>query len=171
MVDSDVPRNGSRVELLHWLASNVTLGPGNSSTLFVPNTAEAAYLQPSPPVGDSPHAYTFLLFEQPLGFRIPSNFSGLLQTRVFFNTSAFVRAANLTTPLAANYIRVQNISGTPTATFPPPRPTNGTGNNATSSPSPSAFPGGADGLTVGGGAVFWGGVVASLIAGVFAYAL
>lgn len=173
LVDSDVPRNGSRIELLHWLATNVTLSnstaTNNQTALVVPGNPEAPYRQPSPPVGDIPHAYTFLLFVQPLGFRFPEAFTSVLQSRAPFNTTAFVAAANLSAPLAANYIRVQNLTGTPTTTFPPARPTNGTSNNGTSGPTP--FPGAAPALVVGGGALFWSGLAASMVAGVAAFAL
>jgi phosphatidylethanolamine-binding protein len=168
MIDSDVPRNGTRVQLLHWLVSGVTLG-GDNSTLSIPSTAEAEYRQPSPPVGDTPHAYTFILFPEPSNFSVPSQFNEVLQSRVFFNISDFAAAAGLSSPLAGNYIRVQNLTGSATTTFPPPRATNGT---SVPSPtgSPSSFPGSAVG-GFGGGRVFWVGVGSALLAGVAAVAL
>lgn len=172
MVDSDVPRNGTRVQLLHWLVSGVTLAEGNSSALVIPSTAEAEYAPPSPPVGDVPHAYTFILFEQPEGFSVPEQFNDVLQSRVFFDTAAFVAAAGLSQPaIGANYIRVQNLTGTPTQTFPPPRPTNGTnGTSPSSTPTPSQFPGAAP-AGLGGGSFFWAGLGTAIIAGVAAFAL
>lgn len=168
MVDSDVPRNGTRVELLHWLASNVTLD-GNSSSLVIP-AGEAEYRQPSPPVGDVPHAYTFILFPQPENFSIPEEFNEVLQSRVFFNTSNFVAAAGLSQPaIAANYIRVQNLTGTATTTFPPPRATNATTGPSSTSP-PLAFPGAAP-AGFGGATVFWAGLGTALVTGVLAFAL
>ncbi|KAF2791352.1 PEBP-like protein [Melanomma pulvis-pyrius CBS 109.77] len=165
MVDSDVPRNGTRVELLHWLVSDVTLSGNN--TLSFPGPGEAPYRQPSPPVGDTPHAYTLVLFPQPENFSIPSQFTDVLQTRVFFNMSNFVAAAGLGQPIAANYIKVQNLTGTPTQTFPPPRPTNATSASNTSTPE---FPGAAP-LVLGGGRVFWAGVGTAVVAGIAAFAL
>lgn len=138
LVDTDVPRNGTRVQLLHWLISNVTVSDSN---LVIPaeSSALAAYRQPSPPVGDVAHAYTALLFEQPANFSVPAQFTDVLQSRVFFDTAAFAEAAGLGSAIAANYFRVQNTSGTATQSFPPPAstPTNGT------TPPPAEFPGGA----------------------------
>jgi hypothetical protein len=170
MVDSDVPRNGTRVELLHWLVSNVTQS-SNGSTLVIPTPGEAEYRAPNPPVGDSPHAYTFILFAQPDDFSVPTEFNDVLQSRVFFNTSNFVAAAGLQQPgLAANYLQVQNLSSTPTQTFPPPRPTNGTGTENGTSATPSAFPGAASPV-LGGGSFFWAGLGTAIISGIAAFAL
>lgn len=170
MVDSDVPRNGTRVELLHWLVSNVTLSE-EDSTLIIPTPGEAEYRPPNPPVGDSPHAYTFILFDQPDDFSMPEEFNSVLESRVFFNTSAFVAAAGLPEPaLAANYMRVQNLTGTPTTTFPPPRATNGTSNDTPSS-TPEQFPGAAPGGLASEG-FFWAGLgAAAAAAGIAAVAL
>jgi hypothetical protein len=166
IVDSDVPRNGTRVELLHWLVSNVTL-TGNS-TLNFPGPGEAPYRQPSPPVGDVPHAYTLVLFSQPENFSVPAEFTEVLQSRVFFNISNFVTAAKLGPALAGNYIQVQNLTGTPTTTFPPPRPTNVTSPSNTSVPE---FPGVASQMVLGGGKVFWAGFGTAVVAGIAAFAL
>jgi hypothetical protein len=164
VVDSDVPRNGTRVQLLHWLASNVTLGSNN--TLNVP-VGQVPYLQPSPPVGDSPHAYTFILFPQPANFSIPAQYPDLANNRVGFNVSQFVSAARLGSALAANYIRVQNLTGTATMSFPPPRPTS---SGAANSTGPAAFPGGAQSVMVGG-VGFWAVVATAMLAGAAAVAL
>jgi hypothetical protein len=170
MVDSDVPRNGTRVELLHWLVSNVT-NEQNETTLTMPSTAEAPYRAPNPPVGDIPHAYTFMLFAQPENFSIPEQFADVLESRLFFNTSEFVAAAGLgpESVLAANYIRVQNLSSTPTTTFPPPRPTDGTSDNGTAS-TPMPFPGAAPGGW-GNERFFWAGLGTAMLAGVAAFVL
>ncbi|KAF2024679.1 PEBP-like protein [Setomelanomma holmii] len=168
-VDLDVPRNGTRVQLLHWLATNVTLGASNSlgsTPLNVPNSP-VPYLQPSPPVGDVPHAYTFIVFPQPANFSIPSQYAGLAQSRVPFNVSQFVRDAGLGQALAANYISVQNLTGTPTTTYPPARPTS---SSASNSSVPVPFPGAAQPLAVGG-VTFWAGMSTALLAGVAAIAL
>ncbi|OAK95278.1 PEBP-like protein [Phaeosphaeriaceae sp. SRC1lsM3a] len=166
MVDLDVPRNGSRVQLLHWLGTNVTLSSGNS---LVVGSSFAPYLQPSPPVGDVPHSYTFIVFVQPRNFSIPAQYANLAQTRVPFNTSQFLSDAGIkpSDAIGANYIRVQNLTGSATTTFPPARPT--ASGNASAS-SPVAFPGGAQPLVVGG-ATFWAGLSAAVLAGVAAVAL
>ncbi|KAF2176355.1 PEBP-like protein [Zopfia rhizophila CBS 207.26] len=171
MVDSDVPRNGTRVQLLHWLVSNVTVS--NSSTLNIPIPGEASYRQPSPPVGDIPHAYSFLLFEQPESFSIPEQFNDVLQKRVFFNISVFIAATGLQDPIAANYIRVQNLTGvTGTATtFPAPRPTSEATGTPNATSSVLSFPGAASPVVIGRGRIFWAGVGTAIIAGVAAFAL
>jgi hypothetical protein len=169
MVDLDVPRNGTRVQLVHWLATNVTLGSRDSSgatALNIP-VGFAPYLQPSPPVGDVPHAYTFIVFAQPANFSIPAQYANLTNNRVGFNTSQFVKDAGLGTALAANYIRVQNLTGTPTTTYPPARPTETPARNSS---VPVPFPGAAQPLMVGG-VTFWAGVSTALLAGVAAVAL
>ncbi|ORY12032.1 phosphatidylethanolamine-binding protein, partial [Clohesyomyces aquaticus] len=171
MVDTDVPRNGTRIQLLHWLVSNVTLSAGNgtSGALSIPSTAEATYRQPSPPVGDIPHHYTFVLYPQPADFAVPAQFTDILQTRAGFNFSAFVAAAGLSNPLAANYIQVQNltgVSGTAT-TFPPPAPT-----VSPTSSGPAQFPGAAARTAaLGGGKLMWAGVATAMVVGVAAFAL
>jgi phosphatidylethanolamine-binding protein (PEBP) family uncharacterized protein len=170
MVDLDVPRNNSRVQLLHWLATNVTLGTAvstsNSTPLVVPN-APVPYLQPSPPVGDVPHSYTFVVFQQPANFSIPAQYSNLTNNRVFFNVSQFVRDAGLGQPLAGNWIQVQNLTGTPTTTYPPARsPTSTSGGNGS---SPVPFPGAAAQLM--SERALWVGVSTALIAGFATFAL
>jgi hypothetical protein len=171
MVDLDVPRNGTRVQLLHWLATNVTRAVGNSSSeapLLI-SSAPVPYLQPSPPVGDVPHSYTFIVFTQPANFSIPAQYADLAQNRVGFNTSQFLKDAGIleSSALGANYIRVQNLSGTPTTTYPPARPTQ---SGAQNSSAPVPFPGAAQPLNVGG-TTFWVGLSTALLAGVAAVAL
>lgn len=144
MVDTDVPRNGTRVQLLHWLTANVTLPSTDTQILQLPPPAAAAasYLQPSPPVDDIPHKYTVLLFAQPKNFTIPARFNSLLQTRVGWDSSAFVNATGLGPALAANWIRVQNVSGQvdPTTTTTSAAP-GATGNATKPSVKPSDYPG------------------------------
>jgi hypothetical protein len=169
MVDLDVPRNGTRVQLVHWIATDITLG-NSTSSLATPLNIPAApvpYVQPSPPVGDVPHSYSFILFAQPGNFSIPAAYANLTQNRVFFNTSKFVSDAGLTQPLAANYIRVQNLTGSATMSFPPARPTATGGANGS---APGQFPGAAQSLMVGG-VTFWAAVGTALLTGVAAVAL
>ncbi|KAH7394089.1 phosphatidylethanolamine-binding protein [Phaeosphaeria sp. MPI-PUGE-AT-0046c] len=161
MVDLDVPRNGSRVQLLHWLGTNVTQS-GNKS--LVVGSTFVPYLQPSPPVGDVAHSYTFVVLAQPRNFSIPAQYANLAQSRVPFNTGQFLSDAGLRASdvIGANYIQVQNLTGTATTTFPPPR---ATATGATAS-SPAAFPGSAQALGAGG-VPFWGGLAAAaVVAGV-----
>ncbi|EDU45897.1 PBP domain containing protein [Pyrenophora tritici-repentis] len=174
MVDLDVPRNGSRVQLIHWFAMNITRSsPLSANTsgaaLQIPDTNPVPYLQPSPPVGDIPHAYTFVLMQQPRNFSMPEQYSTLAMNRVPFNVSQFTMDTNLTKPLAGNWITVQNTTGTPTASaFPPSRPSP-TGGSSTESGGPST--GGAAGMLTVDGRALWAGVTTALLAGVFAVAL
>jgi hypothetical protein len=169
MVDLDVPLNGSRVQLLHWMAANVTLASSNSSgaTLLNVPAGVVPYIQPSPPVGDVPHAYTFVLFSQPANFSIPAQYAGLAQNRIAFNTSQFLKDAGLGQPLAANYMRVQNLTGTPTRTYPPARPTGSATTNAT---SPVAFPGAAQPM-MASSITLWVGCCTALLVGIAAVML
>jgi phosphatidylethanolamine-binding protein (PEBP) family uncharacterized protein len=171
MVDIDVPRNGTRVPLLHWMVTNVTLAGGNrqSGPLSIGNSP-IPYLQPSPPVGDVPHAYTFIVFPQPANFSVPPQYLAIAQNqanRVGFNITQFLKDAGLGQALAANYIRVQNLTGTPTTTYPPARPTQSAAGN-TSTPAP--FTGAAQSL-IPGSASAWAALSAAVLAGVAAVAL
>lgn len=169
-MDLDVPRNGSRVQLVHWVASNVTLGPrvstSNSTPLVIPN-GPVPYLQPSPPVGDVPHSYNIVVFQQPANFSLPAQYSNLTQNRVPFNVSQFVRDTGLGQPIGGSYFQVQNLTGTPTTTYPPARsPTSTSGGNGT---TPPQFTGAAAQLM--GDRAVWVGVSTVLIAGFAAVAL
>jgi hypothetical protein len=103
----------------------------------------------------------------------------VLESRVFFNSSAFVAAAGLPTPaLAANYLRVQNLTGTPTTTFPPPRPTGNetgegsAGGNGDGNGTQELFPGmAAPGAGLGSEMMFWVGLVTAAVVGVGAFGL
>lgn len=173
MVDLDVPRNGSRVQLIHWFATNITrsspLSANTSgSALLVPDTNPVPYLQPSPPVGDIPHSYTFVLMAQPRNFSLPEQYATLAMNRVPFNVTQFAKDANLTRPLAGNWITVQNTTGTPTASsFPPARPSPTAGSGTESG---GASQGGAGVLAVDARAL-WAGLTTALVAGAFAVAL
>lgn len=118
LVDTDVPRNGTRVQLLHWLTANVTRPSTDTQSLKLASSSLdlAPYLQPSPPVNDTPHKYTLLLFDQPENFTVPARFKSLLETRVGWDTASFVNATGLGQALAANWIRVQNVTGSANAT-------------------------------------------------------
>ncbi|KAF2444222.1 PEBP-like protein [Karstenula rhodostoma CBS 690.94] len=110
LVDLDVPRNNTRVQLLHWLTANVTMPSTDTQTLKLedPSKDLAPYRRPSPPLHDIPHKYTLLLFAQPENFTVPARFKSLLQSRVGWDTAAFVNATGLGNALAADWIRVQN---------------------------------------------------------------
>lgn len=120
MIDQDVPRNNSRVTLLHWFIPNILVAGASNGTLRIPTTGGAPYLQPSPPVGDIPHRYVFLLFRQPDNFSIPAGFNisppASTADRIGFNITDFVAKAGLSAPAAANWITVQNLTGVASAT-------------------------------------------------------
>jgi phosphatidylethanolamine-binding protein (PEBP) family uncharacterized protein len=104
MVDLDVPRNNMRVTNLHWMAQNVDI---SQATATVPAAGGVSYRQPSPPAGDTPHRYVYLLYAQPANFAVPPQFSNLSQNRLGFDVNAFSMAAGLGAPMAANFITVQ----------------------------------------------------------------
>lgn len=74
----------------------------------------ASYLPPTPPGGDGPHRYTFVLFSQPEGFTVPASFASFfsdvpdLSNRLQFDIDDFVSEAGLDEPVAANWLRVLN---------------------------------------------------------------
>lgn len=104
MVDLDVPRQNTRVTNLHWLAPNVDVSKAQA---VVPNTTTAAYLQPSPPKGDTAHRYVFLMYAQQANFSVPAQFSNVQANRIGFDVNAFAKASGLGAPVAANFIMVQ----------------------------------------------------------------
>lgn len=155
---------------MHWVASNVTLGPrvssSNSTPLVIPN-GPVPYLQPSPPVGDIPHNYNVVVFQQPANFSLPAQYSNLTNNRVPFNVSQFVADTGLGQPLAGSYFQVQNLTGTATTTYPPARsPTSTSNGNGT---APPQFEGVAVQLL--GDRAVWVGVSAALITGFAAFVL
>ncbi|KAJ8112200.1 hypothetical protein OPT61_g5383 [Boeremia exigua] len=170
IVDLDVPRNGSRVQLVHWVATDVTLGPkvSNSSAtpLVIPNSP-VPYLQPSPPVGDVPHSYNIVVFRQPANFSIPAQYSNLTNQRLPFNVSQFVLDTGLGSPLGGSYFQVQNLTGTPTTTYPPAR--SPTSTNGSDGSPPMSFPGAA--MQLKSEKALWVGISTALIAGLAAIAL
>lgn len=166
MVDLDVPRNGSRIQLIHWIATDVTPGARDNSTKGRPlifSNSPVPYLQPSPPVGDVPHSYNIVVFPQPANFSIPAQYSNLSSTRVPFNVSQFAADTGLSSPIAGSYFQVQNLTGTATATFPPARSPTATSSGNASSPAEST--GGAI-----GGKASWVGLSTMLGAAIFAAA-
>jgi len=125
-MDTDVPINStSRTTLLHWLAPDITgttTGTNTSLLTLPPSTDGVPYLQPTPPQGDYPHRYTFLLWEQPRGFQIPANIQAAATNtslRIGFNLTQLLQDSGLVTALAANYILVANNSGPASTSYPP----------------------------------------------------
>ncbi|KAF2674004.1 PEBP-like protein [Microthyrium microscopicum] len=105
MVDLDVPRGNQRVTNLHWFAPNVDISKANA---VVPTGAGVvSYRQPSPPPGDTPHRYIYLMYAQPGNFTAPPQFAMLQQNRLGFDVNAFATMNGLGQPMAANFIMVQ----------------------------------------------------------------
>ena len=105
MVDLDVPRGNKRVTNLHWLAPNVDMSNVKAA---VPNAGDVVtYRQPSPPAGDTPHRYVYLLYAQPANFSPPQPVTNLQQNRLGFDVNAFATSAGLGQPVAANFIMVE----------------------------------------------------------------
>ncbi|KAF1985108.1 PEBP-like protein [Aulographum hederae CBS 113979] len=130
MIDLDVPQNDTRVNLLHWLVPNVTSMDRGSATLNVPAPPPGApYIQPSPPGGDLPHRYVFLLYSIPANWTFPEKYANInpptnVTARIGFNLQDFLSAAQLDNAplLAGNYITVQNQTDPgagATGSFPP----------------------------------------------------
>jgi hypothetical protein len=131
MLDLDVPRDDTRVSLVHWLVTGVALTsndppPSEDNTVLLtsPNPV-VSYIRPNPPVGDIAHSYQFYLFQQPDNFALPSQYQNLQDNRAPFNLTQFLADAGIpeTGLLATNHFRVRNLSGHPETTFPPPRAT------------------------------------------------
>ncbi|KIW06970.1 uncharacterized protein PV09_02629 [Verruconis gallopava] len=121
MMDSDVPANStSRTTLLHWLVPDITgVTDGTNSTYLTlpPSNDGVPYQPPSPPQGDYPHRYSFLLYEQTRDFSIPSTVNA--SSRRGFDLKGFLNDTGLVTSLAANYMLVANVSGPASTSFPP----------------------------------------------------
>lgn len=99
------------------------------------------YMIPKPPVGDVAHSYAFYLFSVPPSFSLPSQYTGLgsgdffddegtligAETRAPFNVTQFLLDCGLDDDdlLARNHVRVRDLAGHPTQTFPPPRQATG----------------------------------------------
>lgn len=143
MVDLDVPQNGKRVPLLHWLAANIPL---TSSPLFIaPNVSGTPYLGPSPPPGDFPHRYVFAVFAQPPNFKLPAGLDPIAN-RVGFDIAATAQELALGDPVAGTFLTVQNGDGSAGATNTFPPIASGTGGAASSTASgPGASSSGAAG--------------------------
>jgi len=131
MIDLDVPRNGTRTELLHWFTYNVDIGQSPAKAM---GNIGAPYRQPSPPAGDMAHRYVFYMFAQPSNFTVPTKFKKIdppanNAARLGFSLTAFAADAGLKMPLGSNYIRVQNMNMSVSGPNSPK--TTGAGSNST----------------------------------------
>lgn len=122
MVDQDVEATPGqpRVQLLHYFQPNLF---GSSEVLSFDAQAEnattavgASYIPPTPPAGDGPHRYNILLYIQPEGFTVPSQFASIdppadVSARIGFDMAGFAEAAGLGEPTAAVWFQVENKEG------------------------------------------------------------
>ncbi|KAJ9632243.1 hypothetical protein H2203_000647 [Taxawa tesnikishii (nom. ined.)] len=136
----------NRTTRLHWWQANLT--PSANGSLVSTSSALAPYGGPMPPAGDVAHTYTFYLARA--------------AARMNFSVAAAVQA--LGQPVAANYIRVQNL-GNATAS-------SAAGGNATTAatatPSVAPFTGAAAAAAAGAGK---GVQVGAVAVGLLAFAL
>lgn len=107
MIDLDVPRQNARVTNLHWMATNVDISTAAPAIPATGGTGGTSYKQPSPPAGDTPHRYIYLMYNQPANFVVPAQFMNLDKMRLGFDVNAFAMASGLGAPVAANFITVQ----------------------------------------------------------------
>lgn len=115
MVDPDAPTPEAPTVgfFLHWMASNMVATTGQGAlTNSTPNLV--SYIPPGPPPTSSAHRYILYAFEQPANFALPPQFANVNDAnRASFNVTAFVQAANLGTPVAANFMYVSAQANVP----------------------------------------------------------
>lgn len=174
MVDPDAPtpEGPTASAILHWMAPNMkaTTAPQDFGALkgqsvlanSTPNVVP--YAPPGPPATSSAHRYLLYLFEQPSAdFQVPAAFSQFSATsRANFDLAAFMAAAQLKEPVAANFMYVSsqqavpatfqgapfsefpggngNAIGLPGSTAGAPTGGAGAGNNSTGTPAAPAAP-------------------------------
>jgi phosphatidylethanolamine-binding protein len=117
MVDQDVTRNGSKTTILHWFQPNLVATPDMLSVVSIMDGAStaigASYIPPTPPMDDTAHRYSFVLFEQPNLWVLPADYVTInppasTSDRIGFDLEALVAASGLGEAVAANYLRVIN---------------------------------------------------------------
>jgi phosphatidylethanolamine-binding protein (PEBP) family uncharacterized protein len=106
MIDPDVNLFGRKMTYLHWLSPNLDLSK-DKAVVPAATGNMVKYFQPSPPAGDPPHRYTFLLYAQPANFTVPPKYPNLQQSVLGFDLNAFAAAAGLGQPKAATFMQVQ----------------------------------------------------------------
>ncbi|RFU25498.1 hypothetical protein B7463_g10828, partial [Scytalidium lignicola] len=164
MIDQDVLQNNARTTFLHWFQPNLVASPGGP-LVVQPNAANAStapgapYITPSPPAGSGFHNYNFVLFAQTQNFTVPALYASIDppvdgSARIGFNITDFVAQSGLGSPVAANYMRVINATGTALTSTANASPTANT--SLTSTPSVTSTPSnGAGGRTYDGLRVFY----------------
>lgn len=115
MVDPDAPTPEAPTVgfFLHWMATDMVATTGQSAlTNSTPNPV--SYIPPGPPASSAAHRYVLYAFEQPANFALPPQFANVNDAnRANFNVTAFIQAANLGTPVAANFMYVSASANVP----------------------------------------------------------
>ncbi|KAG6842009.1 hypothetical protein C0991_003535 [Blastosporella zonata] len=120
LVDPDVPtpQDLNRTEFLHFLGGNFSVDAASqdpSLRLVNQSAALLEYLPPSPPTGSAPHRYVLLVYQVTDVTGDLASLVNATTSRLGFNLTAFVNAANLTSPVAGNYFLVGPDNSTTTA--------------------------------------------------------
>lgn len=156
MVDPDAPTPEAPTAgfFLHWMATNMVsitapqdIGALKGQSVLTNSTPNVVdYIPPGPPATSSAHRYILYAFQQPANFVLPAQFATLNNAnRVKFDVNAFVQAANLGAPVAANYMYVSAQADVPPTFQAPPLGTfpggNGNAIGLPGSPLQSNVPG------------------------------
>lgn len=152
MVDPDAPSPDAptAAAILHWMAADLSattaaqdFGALQGQSVLASTTPNAVpFAPPGPPATSSAHRYLLFLFQQPDNFAVPAEFAQFnAQNRANFDLKAFVAAAGLGAPLAANFMFVSgqdavpaDFQGAPFTEFP------GGNGNAVGLPGSTATP-------------------------------
>ena len=111
----------NRSTRLHFFQAGLKFSPSGS---LINTTQPIAYYNgPQPPVGDIAHSYVFYLFPQGSAFQAPpadspfnvANVNSGMSNRMSFNVQTFAKQAGVGPLTAANYIKVQRLNSTATA--------------------------------------------------------
>ncbi|KAI1197671.1 phosphatidylethanolamine-binding protein [Nemania serpens] len=107
------PKAGQPATYLHTvlrdLKASGVASPAGVTTLTTTANGPVSWFSPQPPAENPPHPhrYTNLLWVQPANWQIPSAANTMMQSqKLGFNVTNFIKAANLGTPIAANYFNV-----------------------------------------------------------------
>ncbi|KAL9124232.1 MAG: hypothetical protein Q9217_006419 [Psora testacea] len=111
----------NRTTRLHYWQAGLQFS--SNGTLINTTEPVAFYQGPAPPAGDVAHTYVFYLFGQEAGFTAPAadspfNVANVNRgmNRMSFNVQDFARETGVGPLAAANYILVQNTTGSQTGT-------------------------------------------------------
>jgi len=112
MADAGPPgTDETKGQTRHWLVNGATVSAGNTVSLDGA-TAITEYAGPAPPSGSGVHRYVIMLFVQPAMFVPPTGFNQPNMGVSVFNLEDYVTSANLGTPVAGNYLTVEEGTAT-----------------------------------------------------------